>query len=589
MKCFLASVVVGLVLFSGLISAWQVDFNEDQKLAQWFDRFLEEEFQRRPLDATRLGDHRWDHLLEVPSKENQADWNKQSKVSRETLNKAIDPSKLSKSGLVDFKIIQEYFDRNEWLYANSKPYVEDPRIYSEYISDALFLPLTQSTISEKVIVEKLAERVKKVPSVLAAAMKNIHQPHEPHLKTAISQNKGSIRFYKSGIGDFVKNADSKKFLLDETNKVIPNLEAYQDFLEKVKPNPEKESWRVGKKKFCEKLVSELMTDISADELYSSALADIELVTNEMYVIARQLWSKLFPATPFPADTVANRAMVIRRVLEKLADNSGKPDELLSDTKKGVEQIRKFIEKANILDLPKPDRCQIVEMPEFQRGNSVAYLNNAPPLDSKASSIYAISPPPSNWDEQTSLSFMREYNRYMLQILTIHEAYPGHYVQLEYSNRHPSKIRRVLSSGVFAEGWAVYCEKMMLDEGYGEQDLALRLHQLKWYLRAIANSVLDHEMHCKNMTDEQAMTLLVEKAFQTKGEALGKIIRAKQSSCQLSTYYAGALFFKKLRTQIQDKMGNQFKLNEYHHAVLNHGTMPLKFLSALVFDQLNLSN
>jgi len=210
MKCFFASVVVGLVLFSGLISAWQVDFNEDQKLAQWFDRFLEEEFQRRPLDATRLGDHRWDHLLEVPSKENQADWNKQSKASREILNKSIDPSKLSKSGLVDFKIIQEYFDRNEWLYVNAKPYIEDPRTYSEYISDALFLPLTQSTISEKVIVEKLAERVKKVPSVIAAAMKNIHQPHEPHLKTAISQNKGSIRFYKSGIGDFVKNADSKK-------------------------------------------------------------------------------------------------------------------------------------------------------------------------------------------------------------------------------------------------------------------------------------------------------------------------------------------------------------------------------------------
>ena len=127
---------------------------------------------------------------------------------------------------------------------------------------------------------------------------------------------------------------------------------------------------------------------------------------------------------------------------------------------------------------------------------------------------------------------------MLQILTIHEAYPGHYVQLEYSNRHPSLIRRVLASGVFAEGWAVYTEQMMLDQGYGDGDLALRLNQLKFYFRAVANAILDHKMHCTNMTDEEALTFLTKRCFQSEGEALGKIIRAKQSSCQLSTYFVG---------------------------------------------------
>src|SRR5205814_4821392 len=186
-----------------------------------------------------------------------------------------------------------------------------------------------------------------------------------------------------------------------------------------------------------------------------------------------------------------------------------------------------------LRLPEPDHCQIVEMPEFRRGNSLAYLENAPPLDPQASSIYAVSPPPSDWSPERVRTFLEEYNHHMLQILTIHEGYPGHYVQLEYSNRHPSLIRRVLFSGVFAEGWAVYTEQMMLDQGYGKGDLALRLNQLKFYLRAVANAIFDHKMHCDHMTDEEALKLLVEGAFQTEGEALLKIIRAKQSSCQLS--------------------------------------------------------
>src|SRR6202007_18801 len=128
--------------------------------------------------------------------------------------------------------------------------------------------------------------------------------------------------------------------------------------------------------------------------------------------------------------------------------------------------------------------------------------------------------------------MREYNRYMLQILTIHEAYPGHYVQLEYSNRHPSLIRRLLFSGVFAEGWAVYTEQMMLDQGYGRSRHALRLHQVEGDLRTVGNAILDHKMHCTAMSDEEALQLLTRRAFQSEGEAVGKIIRAKQSSCQL---------------------------------------------------------
>jgi uncharacterized protein (DUF885 family) len=155
------------------------------------------------------------------------------------------------------------------------------------------------------------------------------------------------------------------------------------------------------------------------------------------------------------------------------------------------------------------------------------------------------------------------------------------VQLDYGNRHESLIRKVLYSGVFAEGWAVYTEQMMLDQGYGNGDLSLRLHQLKFYMRAVLNAILDHRMHCDGMTDEQAMALLVDRGFQTTGEAAGKVQRAKQSSCQLSTYFVGRTAFYRLRQQVQRKRGAQFQLGKFHEEVLSHGTIPVKYLSELV--------
>src|SRR5438876_5774013 len=177
---------------------------------------------------------------------------------------------------------------------------------------------------------------------------------------------------------------------------------------------------------------------------------------------------------------------------------------------------------------------------------------------------------------------------MVQILTIHEAYPGHYVQLEYANRNPSLIRKVLDSGVYVEGWAVYTEQTMLDQGYGQGDLALRLNQLKFYLRAVANAILDHKMHCSGMTDEEALEFLTQRAFQSEGEVRLKIIRAKQSSCQLSTYFVGRMAHYRLRQAVQRELGDRFKLGRYHEAVLSHGSVPVKYLQELVRAKLTKS-
>jgi uncharacterized protein (DUF885 family) len=305
----------------------------------------------------------------------------------------------------------------------------------------------------------------------------------------------------------------------------------------------------------------------------------------MYVIARQLWGTTFPGRALPPDDKDGRRETIHRVLARISQDHGKPDALVSDARETVARIKDFIRANDVLRLPDPDRCRVIEMPEFMRGNTTAYLNPAPALDPKASSIYAVSPPPREWDARKVDSYLQEYNRYMLQMLTIHEAYPGHYVQLEYSNRHPSLIRRALQSGTFAEGWAVYTEQMMLDQGYGKGDLALRLNQLKWYLRTVANAILDHRMHCDGMTDDEALTFLTKGAFQSEGEALGKVVRSKQSSCQLSTYFVGRTAFYRLRQAVEREQGERFQLGRFHEAVLDHGTLPVKYLPELVRERL----
>ena len=416
-------------------------------------------------------------------------------------------------------------------------------------------------------------------------MASLSTPPRTLTETAIRQNRGSIAFYEKGIFELTGETPTVSVLAGPCKAAVVALKNYQKFLETQLLPRATGDWRIGKEKFTKKLEMDLDSGIPADEVVKLAEVESERVQREMYVIARQLWGKLFPGQPLPPDDVIGRRACTRLVLTELGKDHGDVATLVADAQKTADEIKAFLKAKDILRLPDPDRCAIVEMPEFQRGNSTAYLNPAPPLDPKAKSYYAVSPPPREWDDRRVATYLSEYNRAMMKILTIHEAYPGHYVQLEYANRHPSLVRRVQQSGVFAEGWAVYTEQMMLDQGFGEGDLSLRLHQLKFYLRAVINAILDNKMHCANMTDEEAKTLLVDVAFQTEGEALGKIVRAKQSSCQLSTYFVGRTAFYRLRQQISREQGDKFDLGRYHEAVLAHGTLPVKFLPDLVRERL----
>jgi hypothetical protein len=474
-----------------------------------------------------------------------------------------------------------------WETKNFQPFQEDPRTYGGYINDSVYLLLTQSTLPKETNIANCIARMAQISRIVAGAEKTLTHPPKPILETAIRQNQGSIDFYEKEIFQLAGDTPQLDKLKAAAAPVVAVLKDYQKFLERPLMARATSEWRLGKRMFGKKFELETDAGITAGQNLADAETEFAHVRRDMYVLARQLWYQYFPQQPLPPDDDAGERETVLKVIDAIDQDHGKPEDLVLDARATIERIKAFIRKRNYIRLPDPDTCEVIEMPEFRRGNSLAYLDNAPPLDPDTHSYYAVSPPPSDWTPRQVESFLEEYNRYMLQILTIHEGYPGHYVQLAQAVRVPSLIRRVYQSGVYVEGWAVYGEMTMLNEGYGDGDMRLRLMELKFYLRAVANSILDYKMHCTQMTDAEALKFLTEDAFQSEGEARLKLIRAKQSSVQLSTYFVGRMAHYRLHQQIEREMGGKFSLAAYHNAVIAPGSIPVKYLPELVRAQLGL--
>jgi uncharacterized protein (DUF885 family) len=578
----LCPVALALLLVSFTASTQDIN----AKLTTYFQRYLDADFRQQPTEATQLGDHRFDNQLEDLSKSARAAWVALARNTLEELSHQVEYSRLSRDNQIDYEIFQHHLERSLWLAENTHPFEEDPRVYNAYTSDSVYTLLTQSTLPKETNVTNCLARMEQIPRVIAAAKENLVNPPRALLETAIRQNEGAINFYQKDIFTFAGETLLLAALKSAAQKVAASLRDYQNFLEKDLLPRANGNWRLGREKFYRKLELELDAGLTADQVLSDAQTEFDRVEREMYVVARQLWSRYFTNQALPPDDAEGRGAAITQVLSKIALDHGEPENIVRDARETVARIKQFISERDIVRLPEPDQCQVIEMPEFKRGNSTAYMNSPPPLDPNAAGYYAVSPPPRDWDAQRIKSYLEEYNSRMLQILTIHEAYPGHYVQLEYANRNPSRIRRVMQSGVYIEGWAVYTEQMMLDQGYGDGDLALRLSQLKFYLRAVANAILDHKMHCDALTDEEALQFLTQQVFQSEGEARLKIIRSKQSSVQLSTYFVGRMAHYRLRQVVERELGNQFDLGRFHEAVLVHGPVPVKYLPELVRGRLN---
>jgi uncharacterized protein (DUF885 family) len=276
---------------------------------------------------------------------------------------------------------------------------------------------------------------------------------------------------------------------------------------------------------------------------------------------------------------------VSAALASVSKRHATPETYFADARRDLQEAREFVKVKDLLTLPARENLQVIETPEFMRGiYSVGGFNAAPPLEPQLGAFYWITPIPKDWPPDRIESKLREYNFYGLKLLTLHEAMPGHYVQLEYANDIQPPLRRirrgVFGNGAYVEGWAVYASELMLDEGYLDNSPELRLTFLKQQLRMIANTILDVRLQTMGMTDQQAMDLMLKDAFQEQEEASGKLRRAKLSSTQLPTYFVGWRDWHRLRQRYMQVKGSQ-NLKEFHEAALKAGAVPLPVLSRLL--------
>jgi uncharacterized protein (DUF885 family) len=275
---------------------------------------------------------------------------------------------------------------------------------------------------------------------------------------------------------------------------------------------------------------------------------------------------------------------VRRVLDAIAIDHPQADELLEFCSAENARIEAFIRERELVGLA-DEPLQIVWTPRFLRAFGGAMLIPPGPLDRGLDSFFAITPMPDDWSEERRESYLREDNARMLRLLTIHEAVPGHYLQLAYSNRTDSLVRSIFQSGVFAEGWAVYITQVMMDVGYGADDPALMLVHWKFYLRSITNTLMDLRIHTGTMSEQEAMTMMVDGGFQEEGEATNKWDRARLSSTQLCEYFLGSVGMHDLEAEARRRAaagGAEFEYRPFLESVLAHGTPSLPVIRDILF-------
>src|SRR4029077_1297859 len=372
----------------------------------------------------------------------------------------------------------------------------------------------------------------------------------------------------------------KKELAPLQEKTAAALEDYKNWLQNDLLPRSDGNFRLGTEKFRKKLHFALASDLPMEEILKRAKTDLKQTQTAIYENASTLYKKYFPNADQTAAGLADKYKVTAAVLDKLAEQHPDDATVVDYVREVVGEATNFVKSRNLVGIPDTP-LEVIAMPEFKRGVAIAYCDSPGPLDKTGGTFFAVAPTPKDWSKERKESFFREYNNYMIRDLTVHEAMPGHYLQLAHANEFqaPTLVRAIFRSGPFIEGWAVYCEQMMAEQGYGGSEV--KMQQLKMRLRAIANAILDQSIHAGNMTEKEAMDLMMKETFQQEGEAVAKWKRARLTSAQLSTYFVGVSEHLDLRAADEKKLGKDFDLKKYNDQVISYGSPPVKYVRELM--------
>ena len=538
----------------------------EQEFAVLADDYLNDLAWRHPGAATGLGDHRYDDRLPDLSGEALA-------AERRALDgfaarlAAIDTAALAPEPRVDAAMLADsvarrIFELDELREHTWNPLVANPgtAIYDLLARD--FAPLPDRLAS-------VAGRLAQIPAALSTARASLGAMPRVHIETAVTQFAGTIKLVTGEIDAALRKAGGSAAIDAVRPAALDALAAHRDWLSARLAGQDPAGGgfadpRIGPERFARKLSLTLSAAADPDAILARAEADLDRITEQITEVAAGL-----RGTP-------------REVLGQLAADAPEESTILRFCAAALAAQTGFVREHDLVTLY-DDPIEIIDMPQINRGIAVAYCDSPGPLETAPLATFiAVSPVPDDWTPERKASFYREYNRHMVHNLMVHEAMPGHYLQLQYSRRFSggTRLRAALRSGSFTEGWAVYTEELMADHGYpGEGDSrAVRMQQLKMQLRTTINAILDARVHAHGMTEPEAMALMADRGFQEEGEAAGKWRRALLTSAQLSTYYVGytevADLAAELRTAGQPE-------RTVHDRMLAHGSPPVRLLRTML--------
>lgn len=511
-----------------------------------------------PSLATAVGYHRHngvplDELLEEfaePTLNRQRNY-----YSRflQGLARDVTREKLSAEDQIDFDIVRQQIALARLDLDEIRSWERNPLFYTEIFGNALFLPYVQDYAPRNARFYHVLKRLEKFRSRVEQAKRNLKHVPEFWAKMAIAANEGNLQLIDKLRAERPEEM-SKKFdaAASEAKSALEDFAAYLKTFQGGQ-----EDWRLGAELYRKKLQLQIGAKVESSQLLADAERELSQIQEEM-------------------GRLAGGKTKIRASLDEIAKDHAKPENYFQSAEQGLAEAIAFVRQKDLLSLPDTRNLKVIPTPSFMRGSyPVGGFNPAPAMQPQLGAQYWLTPIPENWPADRVESKLREYNRYGLLLLTIHEAMPGHYVQFEVSNRLEPRGRRLLRSvyanSAFAEGWAIYSTEMLLDQGLWNNDPKLRMTFLKQQLRAVSNTILDIKFHTQNWAEADALRYLLEQTYQEKEEAEAKIQRAKLSSVQLTSYFAGYRHFRRLRQEA----GAKVNLKSFHDKLLSSGAIPIE--------------
>ncbi len=553
---------------------------QSNSFTQYKDDFIENLWKQNPGWALYSGYYKYDDKLNVPSALNRISDLQDTKDALIGLQK-FDPKNLSAVDVTDYFIIENALQSSIWYTEKFKSFEWNPSSYNVAGAFGLILNTEYKSLDERL--RTISTRMQNIPDYYAAAKENITTPTLEHTQLAIQQNQGALGVFgdslKSKVAESGLDAGEQKKFDARRRASIEAINSYITWLqskeEALKATDSARSFRIGKELYSQKYQYDIETEYTADEIYALALQEKERLHLEMIKISHSLWNKYF-STPKPNDEL----IMVKQLITEISKEHTQRDNFVSAVRDQIPALVAFVNDNDLLDQDPSKPLVVRETPEYQRGIAGASINSPGPYDPGANTYYNVTPL-DNYDEAGAESYLREYNDRMLQILNIHEAIPGHYTQLVHANKSPSLVKSILGNGAMVEGWAVYTERMMLEQGYGDNEPELWLMWYKWNMRVVMNTILDYSIHTLGLTEADAMDLMINQAFQEESEAKGKWRRATLSSVQLTSYFTGYKEIYDFREERKAALGAEFNLKDFHNEFLSYGSSPVKYIKNMM--------